>query len=306
MSDTGKRTVRISQTAARYLRPNASREDRLLAARGEVQLSAYEIPIVQFCLCRDADPEIRAAALAGLREIPEEILIAIAGNPDTHPRLLELFARLHGGKRAVAERIAANPATDAATLSQLGVPEGVASVEGEADEQGQKTAEPLMGKCQSSSDPLEEEDLDLDEAEAEKLRSNVQLAKEMTISEKIKMAMTGDKEWRMLLVKDTNKMISGAVIKNPRITEAEILMISKSHLNNDEILRDICVNKDWTKNYQIKKSLVENHKTPLHFALRFLSSLTDKDLSAIAKSKNISSVISTQARRLLLNKQKEK
>ena len=97
-----------------------------------------------------------------------------------------------------------------------------------------------------------------------------------------------------------------SVIKNPRITEAEILLISKSHLNNDDILRDICINKDWTKNYQIKKSLVENHKTPLHFALRFLSGFTDKDLGVLAKSKNVSSVISTQARRLLMNKQKEK
>jgi hypothetical protein len=51
---------------------------------------------------------------------------------------------------------------------------------------------------------------------------------------------------------------------------------------------------------------VENNKAPLHHALRFLSSLTEKDLAVLAKSKNISSIIATQARRSLLNKKKEK
>jgi hypothetical protein len=110
----------------------------------------------------------------------------------------------------------------------------------------------------------------------------------------------------MLLIKDTNKLVSEAVIKNPRLTEAEVLFIAKSPVNNDDIIRDICANKEWTKNYQIRKALVENNKTPLHQALRFLSTLTEKDLAVFAKSKNISSVIATQARRSLLNKKKEK
>jgi len=120
------------------------------------------------------------------------------------------------------------------------------------------------------------------------------------------MALTGDKEWRMLLVKDKNKLVSGAVIKNPRITENEILTITKCQLNNDDILRDICINKEWIKNYQIRKSLVENSKTPIHFTLRFLAGLTDKDIALIARSKNVSSIISTQARRILMNKEKDK
>jgi hypothetical protein len=110
----------------------------------------------------------------------------------------------------------------------------------------------------------------------------------------------------MLLIKDTNKLVSGAVIKNPRITEAEILIICKTPVNNDDLLREICNNKEWTKNYQIKKALVENGKTPLHAALRFLAGLTEKDLALLAKSKNVSSIISTQARRAILNKKKDK
>jgi len=306
MNDNRKTTVRISPKAVRYLQPDTPREERLNAARGTAPLPDSDIPVVQFCLSRDRDPEVRAAAISGLRELPLGALLEITGSPDMHPRFLELLARLHGQNPAVAERIALNPAADEQTLSFL-AEKGLASV----CVQPEKPSGHHPDVPRTEADPVstggtdDEEDEPADEEE-ETFRSNFQLAKDMSVSEKIKMALTGDKEWRMLLIKDINKLVSGSVIKNPRITEAEILLISKSHLNNDDILRDICINKDWTKNYQIKKSLVENHKTPLHFALRFLSGFTDKDLGVLAKSKNVSSVISTQARRLLMNKQKEK
>lgn len=140
------------------------------------------------------------------------------------------------------------------------------------------------------------------EEEGDEYRSKYQLAQAMGISEKIKMAMTGDKEWRAILIKDANKLVSGSVVKNPRITDAEILNILKVGVQNDEIIRIICANKEWVKNYRIRKALVECPKTPLPNALRFLSTLNEKDVAAYAKSRNISSVVSTQARRMLLNK----
>jgi hypothetical protein len=128
------------------------------------------------------------------------------------------------------------------------------------------------------------------------------MAQVMGIAEKIKMALTGDKEWRSILVKDANKLVSAGVIKNPRITEAEVTNLLKSGIQNDEIMRLICDNKEWVKNYNIRKALVDNNRTPIQKALRYLVTLNDKDLSGYAKSKNVSSVISTQAKRILLNK----
>jgi hypothetical protein len=126
----------------------------------------------------------------------------------------------------------------------------------------------------------------------------------MGIGEKIKMALTGDKEWRKILIKDSNKLVSGGVLKNPRITEPEVLNILKSGSMNDEIMRLICANKEWVKNYPIRKALVENPKTPLANALRYLGTLNEKDVANYAKSRNVSSVIATQAKRMLLNKKK--
>ena len=101
-----------------------------------------------------------------------------------------------------------------------------------------------------------------------------------------------------------SKLVNSAVVKNPRITEPEILAIAKSVIQNEEILRIICQNKEWVKNISIRKALVLNNKTPLPVALRFMGFLTEKDLQGMAKSKNISSVLANNARRVLAGKRK--
>ena len=72
----------------------------------------------------------------------------------------------------------------------------------------------------------------------------------------------------------------------------------------DEILRLISRNKDWTKSYKIKQALVSNPKTPQSIAVKFVNYLQDKDLKGLMKSREVSSVISTQARRILTKKGK--
>ena len=134
--------------------------------------------------------------------------------------------------------------------------------------------------------------------------SKYKMVQLMGISEKIKMALSGDKEWRSILVKDANKLVSGSVIKNPRITEAEVLTLVKSGIQNDEIMRLICANKEWIKNYNIRKALITNNRTPVQNAMRYLDTMGEKDLASFAKSKNISSVIATMSKRILLNKKK--
>lgn len=132
--------------------------------------------------------------------------------------------------------------------------------------------------------------------------SKYKMAQQMGVAEKLKMALTGDKEWRMQLVRDPDKLVASSVIKNQRITEAEIITILKSGVANDEVIRLICANKEWVKNYNIRKALIDNNKTPMQNALRYLASMSDRDIAAYAISKNVSSVISTQAKRILRNK----
>jgi hypothetical protein len=53
------------------------------------------------------------------------------------------------------------------------------------------------------------------------------------------------------------------------------------------------------RNYRVRHALATNPKTPLAVALRHVSSLGERDLRLIAKSKNVPQTVAVQARRIL-------
>lgn len=286
-----KITLKLSAASAAVVRKDAPKETKLQAARGALAVAAADLGALLFFLGHDPDPEVRAAAIKRVREMPETEVLALIGSSEAHPKVLDMLARLHYPKPAVVAQLVSHPAIADETRTFL-ADKGMMAGGAAADE-----AVAAAGREETG------EEGEVDE-ESEEFKSKYKLSLEMGIAEKIKMALTGDKEWRTLLIKDSNKLVSGAVVKNPRISEPEILAISKSAIQNDEILRVICLNKEWIKNYQIRKALVLNCKTPLPAALRFLGSLTEKDIASLAKSKNVSTVIANQARRLLLGKKR--
>lgn len=287
----------ISAAAASYVKGDIAKAEKMKAARGEVEFSPTDLAVLLVLLSRDGDPDVRSAAVTTLRNLSDDLLKMVVSRPEMHPKVLDLLARIHYSRKEIAALIAAHPHVEQQTCEFL---EGkrVPSISPAAEAASNaEPADAFAGEDDVGETEIEEED---------EFRSKYQLAQVIGISEKIKFALTGDKEWRSIMIKDSNKLVSAAVLKNPRITDQEILSIAKSNMINEETVRTICNNKDWIKNYQIRKSLVENNKTPLPFALRFLSTLSERDLSMISKSKNVSTVIATQARKALAVLQKRR
>jgi hypothetical protein len=133
-------------------------------------------------------------------------------------------------------------------------------------------------------------------------RSRYQEIQELPVPEKVKLALTGDKEARSILMKDSNKQVQQSVMENPRITEMEVLAVANSRTVSDELLRKIADNRQWLKNYQIRVGLVNNPKTPLPIALKLVNTLIGGDLKNLAKSKSVSTVLTQTANRILLKK----
>jgi hypothetical protein len=121
----------------------------------------------------------------------------------------------------------------------------------------------------------------------------------MSMAQKVAIALKGNKEVRTALLRDTNKMVAVAAIKNPRITENEVVGVCLSRSANEEVIRIVSVNREWIRSYGIKLALVQNPKTPLAVAMRFLSLLNQVDLKNIAKSKNLPSAIANQAKAMM-------
>jgi len=122
----------------------------------------------------------------------------------------------------------------------------------------------------------------------------------MGIAEKIKLALRGNKDARMILVRDRNKVIRRCVIQNPRLTDGEVIGICRDRSADEDALRTIAERREWMRNYQVRLTLATNPKTPAAIALRQLPTLGERDIRQLAKSKNVPQAIAGQCRRMVL------
>ena len=136
-----------------------------------------------------------------------------------------------------------------------------------------------------------------DEISSERL-SMINRVMRMGIKDRIKLAMKGDREARNILIRDSNRMVSGAVMQNPRITENEIEKIAAMRTVSEDILRQIGNNRNWARNYSIVHNLARNPRTPISNVLTILSRLQLRDLAALSKNRNVSDAVRRQALRL--------
>jgi hypothetical protein len=275
-----------------------------------------------------ADPALHPRLLdllARVRLADVELMAQIAMHPAVTGETLRFMAERGGAElldSLVDSQERLTPALTAAILAnplagpQLKVRLGGGAEAAEADRDGdtggagedEESQEEFPEAVDGNPDEVEEvsdEDLAVRLKDAEALGlSKHQLAMEMKVSEKIKMAMTGDKEWRNIFIKDPNKLVHGAVLKNGRMTEAEVVVVARSKTSSDELIRLILLNRDWMKNSEIRKALALHPKTPLPKALRFVSELPLNDLKKLMKSRNVSNAIVTTARKEVENRLK--
>jgi hypothetical protein len=134
--------------------------------------------------------------------------------------------------------------------------------------------------------------------------TTLQRINRMGVSERVRLALTGSKTERLVLIKDPNKLVQSAVLDSPKMADDEVLIHVRNLSLPTEIIGRIANNRDWTKNYTIIVALVENPKTPINRAMSFVKQLHDRDLKLLSQDRNISPVIRTLAQNLV--KQKEK
>jgi hypothetical protein len=157
-------------------------------------------------------------------------------------------------------------------------------------------------------EPLKEDEdaFELDEEGKEHLRQKFVplhvLIGQMTITQKIRRATLGSAVERLLLVRDSNRLVSQAAVKSPNMRESEAMQIAASRAVSEDVLRIIAQNREFVRHYQVKLNLVSNPRTPLTFAARLLPHLRDNDVKSLSKSKNVSGAIVQAARQQLTRK----
>ncbi len=154
-----------------------------------------------------------------------------------------------------------------------------------------------------SWDMLKEPEGDEEEDANESLEKRV---RNMTVGQRIKLAYTGSVAVRRLLVRDSNKLVAGAVVKSGRMTENEVMKAAGNANLHSDLLRELSLNKSAMRKYPVKLAMVNNPKTPIPVALKYISQLHNADLRALGNSRSVPSVIFQTASRLYRKKyQKE-
>jgi hypothetical protein len=121
----------------------------------------------------------------------------------------------------------------------------------------------------------------------------------MTVKDRVKFALKGDREARGILIRDSNKVVATAVIYNPRITDKEIENIAAMRTVSEEVLRLVGMNRAWARSYPIIHNLARNPRTPLPTAVHILPRIQARDLKALSENRNISEGVRRQAYRLV-------
>ena len=121
----------------------------------------------------------------------------------------------------------------------------------------------------------------------------------MTVKDRVRFALKGDREARGILIRDANKVVATAVMHNPRITDKEVENIAAMRTVAGEVLRLIGMNRAWTRAYPIIHNLARNPRTPMPTAMLVLPRIQMKDLQALSENRNVSEGVRRQAYRLV-------
>lgn len=126
----------------------------------------------------------------------------------------------------------------------------------------------------------------------------------MSVSEKVQLAFKGDRTVRMILVRERNRLVCSAVMRNPRMSETEVESIAGMRNVDEEVLRLITMRRDWMGKYNIVVTLCRNPKVPVGVVLPLINRLTLRDLKGLKDDKGVSQVVRESAKRFYVARQK--
>jgi hypothetical protein len=138
---------------------------------------------------------------------------------------------------------------------------------------------------------------EFEESDDVEIRTAYQRIITLNAAQKAILAMKGGREERLILIRDTNKVVALAVLRNGRLTENEVQSIAKMRNITDEVLRGVGTNRDWIKSYSVVLALLNNPRTPPSISTNFVSRLQNRDLKNLAANRDVPELIRKMAKR---------
>lgn len=301
-----------------------------VATAAKATLDGLPAPVVESALDLPLHPaflDALADRLHGKDELLERLLSNAALANDTMARIARTCSERVAERVAlneqrmlaaptIVEALYKNRATRMSTIDRLielcvrngVVLEGIATFQAHAEAiAGQlipePTDEPLpsdVAFTQALATDEDEDPLVVDKAEGkEELKTKFlplsnQVAN-MSTQDKLRLTLTGNAAARALLVRDSNKQVAFAAVSSPSTTESEANNMAHSRQIGEDILRFIGNKREWLGNYELKKALMFNPKTPVGISMKFIAHLHTTDLRDLSRSRGVPAAVKSAA-----------
>jgi len=281
-------------------------------AEGSLPLPVEEKIEILSLLAAGPDAELRAQAMETLDRWDDAEIRRALASPLTAPAALRFAAEhLLARREGLREVLLCNPSLPEETRSRLQPkPASVRPGEAATDQILAKLTAALQ---REDANVLEELPADI-EAPPEVTKRDDELTKadretliqkigRMSAVEKIKAALTGNLETRMILVRDPNKIVARAVLQSPKLSETEVENYAAAKNVSEEVLRLIAMNRKFMKAYVVTRALINNPRAPIDITLPLVIRLNERDLKGLTFNRNVPDVIRAMAMKII--KQKE-
>jgi hypothetical protein len=262
---------------------------------------------------------IRESAAGVLLTQPLPNVLAALARPDAAPEMFAYCAAEFPRRPGVADALARNLTCPIEVLRPVVRYLSVSAVQELFEDLDRLSTSPALVAALAASTvinveqrsqllELQREELESAETFAEaaeavepdkaKRETLLQKLSRMRVVERVQAAIKGSRDERMLLIRDSCRVVQRAVLQSPQLSDREVEAYAGMTSLGEEALRLIAVNRKYRKNYTIVRSLMTNPKTPVDVTLHLLPNVTAQDLKQLVTNKNIPDTLRTAATRL--------
>ncbi|MGH9681453.1 MAG: hypothetical protein ACRD4Y_16015 [Candidatus Acidiferrales bacterium] len=270
-------------------------------------------------LAADPDETVREVAARILLTQPLPIVLQALARRDAAPEMYAYCAAEFPRRPGVADALARNLTCPIEVLRPVVRYLSVSAVQDLFEDLDRLSTSPALVAALVASSvvtveqrgqllDLQRDDLDAPESFAEaaeeaepdraKRETLLQKLSRLRVVERVQMAIKGNRDERMLLIRDPCRVVQRAVLQSPQLTDREVESFAGMASLGEEALRIIASNRKYRKNYTIVRTLMFNPKTPLEITLHLLPTVKAQDLKMLISNKNIPETLRTTANRL--------
>lgn len=282
-------------------------------AEGDLPLPAAERIEILALLAATDDSDLRAKARATFQSWDQAEVREVLSSPSVAPQVLRFASeQILAGYGALKETLLSNPRLPDEIRNQLQSAAPMLTAE-----KPEETARELLAKLSAALEQGDDaavhaltpeikapaEAVKASELTGDERQTLLQKIGRMSAVEKIKAALTGNMETRVVLIRDSNKIVARAVLQSPKVNETELESYAAAKNVSEEVLRLIAVNRKFMKSYVVLRALVNNPRAPIDITLPLIKHLKERDVKGVALNHNIPDAIRTTAIKLI--KQRE-